>query len=356
MATGLNFQTQTIINSNYDPDSKKLLFGVICNKKEPEKGETVIDATTAETDAGSKYGDKLGVHICRDFWFYKDKKNVGKVLSIRKKEGYEGKMCKATINFTDLLNTIKPTQGTTNYCRLDIYLGVEGAEPFIYSTPWVQKGMPFWVEFTVKSTDTADTIAKKLEKMIKQNHVFLCDKDLLKVSVLTDTSDESNIKLVLEGTADYQRFKKIEISSFEADDEYANVVASIDGTNIKIVEPGENAFGTYSQIIKDLRLPTAANYQWTHIRQVETPIVGAVYDQYIIEYCGPSTNGGMQSVGQKLDSHTTHVFWVRNDSTLIGEWKKALKVIDPDGGSLDDENVGKTIEEGVSELESAGAD
>nr|DAF44508.1 MAG TPA: hypothetical protein [Podoviridae sp. ct8Lf7] len=31
-------------------------------------------------------------------------------------------------------------------------------------------------------------------------------------------------------------------------------------------ERGENAFGTYSQIVKDLRLPTAANYQWTHIR------------------------------------------------------------------------------------------
>lgn len=345
MATGLNFQTQTIINSNYDPDSKKLLFGVICNKKSPEKGETVIDATTAEGDsANTTYGDKLGVHICRDFWFYKSKKNVGKVLSIRKKEGYEGKMCKAVIDFTTLIDSIKPDAGT-NYCRLDIYLGVEGAEPFIYSTPWVQKGMPFWIEFTVKSTDTADTIAKKLEKMIKQNHIFLCDKDLLKVSTETN-------KLILEGTADYQRFKKIEISSFEADDEYANVVASIDGTMIKIEQRGENAFGTYSQITKDLRLPTAANYQWTHIRQVETPIVGAVYDQYIIEYCGPAVNEGLHAVGQRYETNTTHVFWVKHDTTLINEWEKALAFIDPDETTgIANENIAKTIEERVSELE-----
>lgn len=357
MATGLNFQTQTIINSNYDPDSKKLLFGVICNKKSPSKGEVVADATTATDDSAGKYGDKLGLYVGRDFWFYKDKKNVGKVLSIRKQKGYEGKMCKATINFTDLLSTIKLSD-KINYCRLDIYLGVEGAEPYIYSTPWVQKGMPFWVEFTVTPTDTADTIAKKLEKMIKQNHIFLCDKDLLKVSVVTDDSGEDNrdTKLVLEGTADYQRFKKIEISSFEADAEYANVVASIDGTNIKIVEPGENAFGTYSQITKDLRLPTAANYQWTHIRQVETPIVGAIYDQYIIEYCGPAVNDGLHAVGQRYETTTTHVFWVKNDTALIGEWKKALAFIDPDGNSLDAENVAKTIEERVSELEKGAGD
>jgi hypothetical protein len=44
-------------------------------------------------------------------------------------------MCKATIDFGDLSSLI-PTEGK-NYCRLDIYLGIEGAEPYIYSTPWV---------------------------------------------------------------------------------------------------------------------------------------------------------------------------------------------------------------------------
>lgn len=76
-----------------------------------------------------------------------------------------------------------------------------------------------------------------------------------------------------------------------------------------------------------MRLPTAANYQWTHIRQVETPIVGAIYNQYIVEYEAPATNDGLHAVGQRMTSFTTHVFWVKNDSTLITAWEEALATI-----------------------------
>jgi hypothetical protein len=235
-------------------------------------------------------------------------------------------MCKATIDFVDsaLLAALK-AGGAKTYCRLDIYLGVEGAEPYIYSTPWVQKGMPFWIEFTVKDTDEAATIAKNVADMLKKNHVFLCDKDLINVSV-------SGSKLSLEGATEYQRFRKIEISTFDAYDDYANKVAELDptktaATDIKLDERGKNSFGTYSQIIKDLRLPTAANYQWTHIRQMETPIVGAIYNQYIVEYEAPATNDGLHAVGQRMTSHTVHVFWVKNDSDLISAWETALGTV-----------------------------
>lgn len=324
MATGLNFQTQTIINSNLDPDSGK---GVKLFSKGKNK----------DTDAAENV-----LYVKRDFQFHKNDEK-GRVIAIRKKEGYNATMCKATIAFNSLTSILVPDQGI-NYCRLDIYLGIEGAEPYIYSTPWVQKGMPFWIEFTVKAGETGQNIAEKVAKMIKQNHIFLCDKDLINVSTSTDS-------LILEGATEYQRFKRIDISTFEVDDEYANKVASIGDAGITINERGKNSFGTYSQLIKDLRLPTAANYQWTHIRQVETPIVGAIYDQYIIEYCAPSTNGGMQAVGQKLESHTTHVFWVKHDDELISEWEDALSAIDPDESTLDEENIAPSINDRLSELE-----
>lgn len=308
MATGLNFQTQTIINSNLDPDSSKLngkgtyLF---------KSGKTNIDGV--EVDA---------LKIKRDFVFVKDC-----VKAIRKRAGYNAVMCKATINFANsaFLAALK-AGGAKTYCRLDIYLGVEGAEPYIYSTPWVQKGMPFWIEFTVKETDEAATVAKNVADMLKKNHVFLCDKDLINVSV-------SGGELTLEGATEYQRFRKIEISTFDAYDDYADKVAELDPTKtvttdiIKLDERGKNSFGTYSQIIKDLRLPTAANYQWTHIRQVETPIVGAIYNQYIVEYEAPATNDGLHAVGQRMTSHTVHVFWVKNDSDLISAWETALGTV-----------------------------
>ena len=307
MATGLNFQTQTIINSNLDPDSSKL------------NGEGTYLFKSSKTNIDGVEVDAL--KIKRDFVFVKDC-----VKAIRKRAGYNAVMCKATIDFADsALSAALKTGGAKTYCRLDIYLGVEGAEPYIYSTPWVQKGMPFWIEFTVKEADKAATIAKNVADMLKKNHVFLCDKDLINVSV-------SGSKLILEGATEYQRFRKIEISTFDAYDDYADKVAELDptktaATDIKLDERGKNSFGTYSQIIKDLRLPTAANYQWTHIRQVETPIVGAIYNQYIVEYEAPATNDGLHAVGQRMTSHTVHVFWVKNDSDLISAWETALGTV-----------------------------
>lgn len=328
MATGLNFQTQTIINSNLDPDSSKLNGKGTDNTYLFKSDKTNIDGV--EVDA---------LKIKRDFVFVKDC-----VKAIRKRAGYNAVMCKATIDFADsaLLAALK-TGGAKTYCRLDIYLGVEGAEPYIYSTPWVQKGMPFWIEFTVKEADKAATIAKNVADMLKKNHVFLCDKDLINVSV-------SGSKLILEGATEYQRFRKIEISTFDAYDDYADKVAELDptktaATDIKLDERGKNSFGTYSQIIKDLRLPTAANYQWTHIRQVETPIVGAIYNQYIVEYEAPATNDGLHAVGQRMTSHTVHVFWVKNDSDLISAWEAALgtvgTVVDVDATSGNDKDDGE---------------
>lgn len=331
MATGLNFQTQTIINSNLDPDSSKLNGkGTADNTYLFKSGKTNIDGE--EVDA---------LKIKRDFVFVK-----GCVKAIRKRAGYEAVPCKATIDFSDttLLAALK-AGGAKTYCRLDIYLGVEGAEPYIYSTPWVQKGMPFWIEFTVKEADEAATIAKNVADMLKKNHVFLCDKDLINVSV-------SGSKLILEGATEYQRFRKIEISTFDAYDDYADKVAELDptktaATDIKLDERGKNSFGTYSQIIKDLRLPTAANYQWTHIRQVETPIVGAIYNQYIVEYEAPATNDGLHAVGQRMTSHTVHVFWVKNDSDLISAWETALATI---GTVVDVDTVSSVSEDEEDEL------
>lgn len=330
MATGLNFQTQTIINSNLDPDSSKLNGKGTDNTYLFKSDKTNIDGV--EVDA---------LKIKRDFVFVKEC-----VKAIRKRAGYNSVPCKATIDFSDatLLAALK-AGGAKTYCRLDIYLGVEGAEPYIYSTPWVQKGMPFWIEFTVKEADEAATIAKNVADMLKKNHVFLCDKDLINVSV-------NGAKLVLEGATEYQRFRKIEISTFDAYDDYAEKVAELDptktaATDITLDERGKNSFGTYSQIIKDLRLPTAANYQWTHIRQVETPIVGAIYNQYIVEYEAPATNDGLHAVGQRMTSHTVHVFWVKNDSDLISAWETALATI---GTVVDVDTVSSVSEDEEDEL------
>ena len=308
---GLNFQTQTIINSNLDPDSGK---GVVLFESKKEKVDGV---------------EKDVLKIKRDFLFVKDN-----VDCIRKRKGYAAELCEATIDFTKLTSVVPtdhadnlvPTNGV-NYCRLDIYIGIEGAEPYIYSTPWYHKGKPFWVEFLAKNGDQAKDIADRLEKTIKSNHIFQVDKDLIKV-----TNDGAG-KITLTGATEYQRFRKVTLNIFEANADYADEVATMNPNEIvasdaiALVTKGKNAFGTYSQIVKDLRLPTAANYQWLATRKVEIPIVGAVYNQYIIEYHAPANSHPLSVVGGRLDSHTTHVFWVKNDTELVTAWENALKTL-----------------------------
>lgn len=315
---GLNFQTQTIINSNLDPDSGK---GVILFEGKKEKVDGV---------------EKDVLKIKRDFLFVKDN-----VDCIRRRKGYAAELCEATIDFTKLTSVV-PTDHAVNYLRLDIYLGVDGAEPYIYSTPWYHKGKPFWVEFLAKKGDKAKDLADRLEKTIKSNHMFQVDKDLIKV-----TNDGAG-KITLTGATEYQRFRKVTINIFEEAADYDEEVATMNPNKVQagpiaLVKFGKNAFGTYSQIIKDLRLPTAANYQWSAIRQVETPIVGATYNQYIIEYHAPANSHPLSVVGGRLNSHTTHVFWVKNDTDLVTAWETALKkvgtIVDSDTGAVTEDSA-----------------
>ena len=300
---GLNFQTQTIINSNLDPDSGK---GVVLFEGKKEKVDGV---------------EKDVLKIKRDFLFVKDN-----VDCIRRRKGYAAELCEATIDFTKLTSVV-PTDHAVNYLRLDIYLGVDGAEPYIYSTPWYHKGKPFWVEFLAKKGDNAQALADRLEKTIKSNHIFQVDKDLIKVA------NDGAGKITLTGATEYQRFRKVTLNIFEADANYADLVTELNPNEvvasdaIALVTKGKNAFGTYSQIVKDLRLPTAANYQWLATRKVEIPIVGAVYNQYIIEYHAPANSHPLSVVGGRLDSYTTHVFWVKNDTELVTAWENALKTL-----------------------------
>ena len=105
---------------------------------------------------------------------------------------------------------------------------------------------------------------------------------------------------------------------------------------------GVNGFGTYSQLLKDLRLPTAANNHWLSVNKDEMPIVGALYTQFIITYYAPScANPSFTAVGNRSMSETTHVFWVRED--LVADFEAVLAAIDPDGGSIDAENIAPSL-------------
>lgn len=250
--TGLNFQTETIVND------KSLLL----------KDDGVL---------GVKYGPSFA---------------EADVKVIRKAEGHEAVPHKFEITLS------APADGVAYY-SLNLSINMQGAEPFIYSNAMAKKYIPLCVEFSVAKGATK--IAEAVKKVIDKNQLFVIGNALLKVSAADN-------KLTIETAEEFQRISKCELVNIT--DENAPVVSKIEA----LTPAPQDSFGTYSYLVKNLRLPTAENLRWLSPAKVEYPVVGAIYDQYIFEVEAPASNGGLHAVGQRMNSHTVHVFWVKRDS------------------------------------------
>ena len=269
---------------------------------------------------------RIGKHLFEKRW----------VENIRKAEGHKMELCEATVDLS------KVEFGDATVARLYIYVGLEGSEESIYANDWYRKGMPLSVSFAVgAAADMAEAIADT----IKTFNVFTKVKKVLDVTA-------SEGVLTIKGTHEHQRLNKIAILVGDKESILGEekVVAEYELNRKKHaavteVNVGVNGFGTYSQLLKDLRLPTANHNHWLSVQKDEMPIVGAIYTQFIINYYAPSTaNPSFTAVGNRSMSETTHVFWVKSD--LVADFEALLKNIDPDGDqSLTTETVveGKKI-------------
>lgn len=303
---------------------------------------------------------RLGKHLFEKRW----------VESIRKANGHAYELCEATLDMSKVATAV----GDAQIARLYIYVGLEGSEESIYANDWYRKGMPLSVSFAV---GTASEMATAIADTISKFNVFTKVKKVLDV-----TADGNNLKI--KGTHEHQRLQKIAILIEDAasilkeekpvlswdlsDARYAETADGIGKQNyatktgVTLVNPGVNGFGTYSQLLKDLRLPTVAHTGWNSVQKDEMPVVGAVYTQYIINYYAPSmANPSFTAVGNRSMSETTHVFWVKSDQ--IDAFEAALKKIDPEADdSLETETVAAnkrfnnkkaSLIDRVAELESA---
>jgi hypothetical protein len=262
------------------------------------------------------------------------------VESIRKAEGHKPEICSASIDFTAVKDAMDDAEAKV--ARLYIYVGLEGSEESIYANDWYRKGMPLSVSFT---NGTAKDMVDSIVDTVKRFNVFTKVKKVLDVAPDTKTVTT----LVINGTHEYQRLQKIKVLIDAGDGEETAIVDfdlnHKEDAAVTAVTPGINGFGTYSQLIKDLRLPTAAHTGWNSVQKGEMPVMGAIYDQYIITYFAPSmANPSFTAIGNRSMSETTHVFWVNrnavakdgngDDTTLSALWEDALKTIDPDGEDL----------------------
>lgn len=202
--------------------------------------------------------------------------------------------------------------------RLKLYMRLSGSQNSYYANDFVFKGKPFVYEFRITSESTkAASIAKEIKRIIDKIQAFYGDK-YIKV-------EASDTKLTIHGVDEYQLFTEAKIQKLNtaANNPLTNEVFEdvIEGTIIKSVE----GFGTYTHILKDLRLPTIEARKFEAVNQEELPIPGAKYNQYIIEYKVDRGLFGGAAVGQQVTSKTTHVFYVLD--SLAAEFETYLEVL-----------------------------
>lgn len=281
-----NFATTTIINSDKDVRSDKALFSSI-----------------AEDD---NHGAIL--RIKRDFTF-----EMPYIQKVYKRVAAEAVPAQVTVDCSELIkaipaNTVYPLSG-----RIGLYVALEGSEESVFANDFYQKGLPFSIGYCIKSADVAATeLAEQIKKTANKFNLATVGRRLFDVTAAAGV-------VTFKCTDEYMRFKAV-VALTDLGDSEEEVAHLFDGEQgntqkvITVVNRGTNGFGTFRHLVKDLRLPTAMNTNWTSLRQSERPVPGALYNQYIIYYKAPSgTNPSLVAVGHETKSKTAHIFWVRQD-------------------------------------------
>lgn len=273
----------------------------------------------------------------------------------------------------DMADVIPSTGETTG--RIALYLGLSmGSQDSFYSNALVYKGKPFYVEFPVKSTDSADVLARKVKAIADKFLLFQTGEkekilDVSYVSTPAVAADPGNNIDAADavGTVTftcvngYQLIKRAELQVYDpkahtidccADQgDYITLKKGVPvifkivngevktkdsngkqyfldesgvetevGSDLLAILPSLEAFGDYNWIIHNLRLPTAANTGfWSPAKDAgELPIVGQEYTQFIITMCVDRDGIAGTVVGDRATSVTTHVLYVAGKHTQAG--------------------------------------
>lgn len=185
--------------------------------------------------------------------------------------------------------TVSNVVSQDNDKKIELYVRSTGNADPLFANAMLHKGTPVFLEIPAK------TDAATLKAIVTK---YFSD---LKVDV-----EVSGSNLVITCTNPYQRITKAMISTGDGK-------GNFNGATKLTVTPGNEGFGDYDHLIKDLRLPTSANLRWKRTMEDEMPTVGSTYHQYIVTYTVDRGVMGLGAVGSKATSVTTHVFWVNDD-------------------------------------------
>ena len=237
------------------------------------------------------------------------------VESIHHTVGSEAELAAVCMDLTNIVAKDKKY-------RLNMYIGLtQGSADSRYANDLYHKGKAFSIDFDGLAT-AAETVAKLADVLKKYDILVYGDKQLNVYS--------SGALLALEAVNEYQRFVRVNIEELNASaysgmgdykvikslDDLKKNMASHDAVikdGVPVKEGlfvGKEGFGTYSYLLHNLRLPTAARFGAFAWNKEESPVPGVIYDEYVIRYCVNRGELGLNAVGDTVKSVTTHVIYV----------------------------------------------
>ena len=251
----------------------------------------------------SKEGEK--VHIKRVGLFLKDN-----VLKISKRPAADPVKAKATIDLAGMADLIEDGEKGAIF-RLALYIRLSGAHHSNYSNALVLHGKPIFKEVFLKKGGTDADLAKAFKDTIIKDQ-FMYNEFLLEAEV-------EGTKLVITPNTEYQLFTQVEIQKYDGVD-FEMILEGVRKEQIDtepdakiVVEANKEGEGTYDTLIRSIRYPEMEALRWAGINQEELPLQGMKYTQYTL--CMSVDRGvlGSDAMGDKVESVSTHVFFVRED-------------------------------------------
>jgi hypothetical protein len=212
----------------------------------------------------------------------------------------DGKIYKRTTSAEQLATrqiTI-PTVVVGNLYRIGVQITVNGYTDGQFARDRVTYGKPFYVEIVPTTTTDSDAAT------------------LFANAWNTSFSNYVNFPIATTAGADliftsvgnpFIQFKEITLVSI-------NITSGIEtpiAATVSAGTAGIPAFGTYTDMVRNHRLPTLDNYRKFGLNTEELPDPSSTYDEYSFQYYAERGPMGQSVVAEEAASLTTHIFWVK---------------------------------------------
>ena len=206
------------------------------------------------------------------------------------------------VNGVNATLTIDPSKLTASqdYYQYAIFVSTPSQELADYAYPnWQEFGKPILIETT--ATSAADLV-----------EVF---KLALPVDNPFYTVEVSSSKVLITFKESWMKVQEARV--FETKD---GVTTENTTSGLVAITSNTEEFATAKWLVENLRFPSYPNIRYNHLYADESPVAGTLYNQYAFQYIVKhSVPGGLSSVGQVVNSITTHVFYVPQASASTFE-------------------------------------